>query len=71
MWGDRSGREPVRARSPLRLRRLIALAGSTMCIAGLIVLLLLGWRDWSIVFLVIIAVVGIGDAAVITHRLRR
>lgn len=70
MWGDRSGREPSRAKSPLKMRRTLSLVGAALSIAGLVVLGLAGWPlGWAAAALVALAAIGLVDAAVITRRL--
>ena len=72
MWGDRSGREPSRAKSPLRMRRVLSLVGAALSIGGLVVLGLAGWPlAWAMAALVALAAIGLADAAVITRRLGR
>lgn len=72
MWGDRSGREPVRSRSPLRLRRAAALVGAALCgVAAVVIVTTAGTSYWiPVVFLAAAAVAGLVDAGVITRRLR-
>ena len=72
MWGDRSGREPSRAKSPLRMRRTLSLAGVALSVAGLVVLGLAGWPlAWAAAALAALAAIGLIDAVVITRRLGR
>lgn len=72
MWGDRSGREPSRARSPLRMRRALSLVGATLSIFGLVILGIAGWPlAWAAAALVVLATIGLANAAVITVRLGR
>ncbi|WP_374999941.1 DUF6343 family protein [Aeromicrobium sp. CTD01-1L150] len=72
MWGDRSGREPVRARSPLRLRRATALVGAVLCgVAAVVIVTTIGTSYWlPVTVLAVAAVAGLLDAGIITHRLR-
>jgi drug/metabolite transporter (DMT)-like permease len=70
MWGDRSGREPSRAKSPLKMRRTLSLAGVALSVAGLVVLGLAGWPlGWAAASLAVLGAIGLADAAVITRRL--
>jgi drug/metabolite transporter (DMT)-like permease len=69
MWGDRSGREPARARSPLHMRRTYGLLGAALCIAGIAFVAATGGGAWWIGMLALLAVVGVADAAVMSHRL--
>lgn len=69
MWGDRSGREPTRARSPLHMRRTYGLVGATLCLAGVAVVALTGGSGWWMAMLALLAVVGVADAAVMGHRI--
>ncbi len=74
MWGDRSGREPVRARSPLRMRRRTAVVGALLCGVAALTIALLGpapQAPWVAAVLLAAGVAGVVDAAVITRRLRR
>lgn len=69
MWGDRSGREPARARSPLHLRRTYGLVGASLCLIGLIGVTAVdgyGWWSW---ILALLALVGVADAVVMTRRI--
>lgn len=71
MWGDRSGREPARARSPLRMRRTYGLVGAALCVAGLVALTAIdgfGWWTWP---LALLAVLGVADVVVMTRRIGR
>ena len=70
MWGDRSGREPTRARSPLKLRRALSLASAVVCLVGLVALGVSGWGSWwAALLLAALAVVSIVDAVVITRHI--
>ena len=69
MWGDRSGREPARARSPLRMRRMYGLAGAALCIVGMGVLLVTGGGGWWMGTLAALALIGVTDAVVMTRRI--
>ena len=70
MWGDRSGREPSRAKSPLRMRRTLSLVGVGLSVVGLVVLGVAGWPlAWAASALAALAAIGLADAAVITRRL--
>lgn len=69
MWGDRSGREPIHAKSPLRLRRTISLIGAAVFTAAVIALVVIGWIDFWTCALALLAVIGVIDAAVITRRI--
>ena len=71
MWGDRSGREPVSARSALALRRVIAIGGSAVCLLGFVAFLLRDIGGPAPGLLLVLAVIGIGDVVLITRRLRR
>lgn len=74
MWGDRSGREPVRARSPLRMRRRTAVVGALLCAVAAVTVALLGpapQAPWLAAVLVAAGAAGVVDAGVITRRLRR
>lgn len=72
MWGDRSGREPTRARSPLRLRRTFSIVGAALCVAALAVLGVTGWGSpWAVWILIALGVIGLADAAVITRRVSK
>lgn len=72
MWGDRSGREPARARSPLRLRRAFGLMGTALCVVALAVLGFTGWgSSWAVWILVALVVIGPADATVITRHVSR
>ncbi|GAA2085248.1 hypothetical protein GCM10009821_28460 [Aeromicrobium halocynthiae] len=74
MWGDRSGREPVRARSPLRMRRRTAMVGALLCVGAAVTVALLGpapQATWLAGVLVAASIAGVVDATVITRRLRR
>ncbi|UYM04651.1 DUF6343 family protein [Solicola gregarius] len=68
-FGDRSGREPVSARSPLRLRLVLSLVGATGFAALAVVALIVQGAVWLPVVAVALAAVGLADAVVITHRL--
>lgn len=68
--GDRSGREPAAARSPLHLRLALSLVGA-VAFAVLAVLLLLAYGSgWLPVVAFALAAVGVLDALVIAQRLR-
>lgn len=69
MWGDRSGREPARARSAVQMRRAYGLVGAALCIAGVAVVAVTGGGRWWIGALVLLAVLGVADAAVMSHRI--
>ena len=67
--GDRSGREPTGARSPLRMRLVLSIVG-VLAFAVLAVLLLLAdGPGWLPVVAIAFAVIGVVDAAVIVRRL--
>lgn len=74
MWGDRSGREPVRARSPLGLRKSLSVIGAAVSVAAIGVVIAVrsfdGWA-WVVAGLSILAIIGIADAAIITRKLQR
>lgn len=70
MWGDRSGREPTRARSPLKLRRALSLSGAVVCLVGLVVLGATGWGTWWMAtLLAVVALVSIVAAVVIARHI--
>lgn len=71
MWGDRSGSEPRRARSPWALRRGFALVGGIICAVAFVLLLLANINAWLAGLFLLFAVLGLADAAVLTRRLRR
>lgn len=72
MWGDRSGREPTNARSPLAFRLVLSTIGAGVCVVAL-VLLALGDRGtwWLSAFFAAFAVIGVADAVVIVRRMHR
>ena len=69
--GDRSGREPLAARSPLRLRLVLSLIGAVAFAVVAVLLLVADGSVWLPVVAIGLAGVGLADAAVIVHRLRR
>jgi uncharacterized membrane protein len=71
MWGDRSGREPTSARSPLRLRRWLSIAGAALSIVAILIFPFTGWDTWwAVIALIVLAAIGIVDAAVITRHMK-
>jgi hypothetical protein len=66
----RSGDEPAHARSPLRLRLVLALIGLANGIAGIILFALLGVRPLTWAFAVL-AVVALINAAVVAQHIRQ
>jgi hypothetical protein len=70
MWGDRSGREPSRAKSPLRMRRSFSLFGAATSIIALAVLGLAGLGTWWVLWtLALLTAIGLVDAAVISRHI--
>lgn len=72
MFGDRSGREPLRARSPLVLRRRLGLIGALFC-AGLLVVLVLSSAapPWTYAVVAVFLVIGLADALFVHQRIAR
>ena len=71
MWGNRTGREPVNARSPLGLRRVSSLVSAVLCIV-ILVLLAVAEEDtwWAYAILTVVAVAALVDAYVLGRRIR-
>lgn len=69
-FGDRSGREPAAARSPLRLRLVLSLAGAVAFVVLAVLLLIAYGSGWLPVVAFALAAVGVLDALVIARRLR-
>ena len=68
--GDRSGREPVAARSPLRMRLGLSIFGVVAFAVITVMLFLLDGPVWLPVIAIALAAVGLVDAAVIIRRLK-
>ena len=66
----RSGDEPLHARSPLRLRMILALTGLANGIAGIVVFLLLGSPPLVVLFAVVCAG-SLVNIAVVAHRIHQ
>lgn len=72
IWGNRRGSEPTNAKSPLKLRRAIAVLGLLVTVVALAVLVAIGelaW--WSLAVLGALALVSVVDLLVINARLRQ
>jgi len=71
MWGDRSGREPTRAKSPLRLRRGLSIVGLVSGVVGLVVVGANGWSPtWATVGFTAVVLASLVGLLVISRRLR-
>ncbi|GAA2989235.1 DUF6343 family protein [Streptomyces fulvorobeus] len=66
----RTGSEPVTARSPLRLRLVLALCGLTWAVFGLIAFSLTGRPGWAAACGALV-VLALTDAAVVVRRIRQ
>lgn len=69
--GDRSGREPIGARSPLWLRLALSIIGVVAFTVLAVLFLLTGGPVWLPVVAIALAAAGVIDAAVITAQLRK
>jgi hypothetical protein len=69
MWGDRTGREPANARSPLAMRRLASLIGVALSLLALPLLVVMGAHNVWAYAVVALAVGGLADAYVIGRHL--
>lgn len=71
MWGDRTGREPSNARSPLGLRRVSSLVGAALCIVIMVLLAVASEETWwAYALLAIVAMAALVDAYVLDRRIR-
>jgi membrane protein YdbS with pleckstrin-like domain len=71
MWGDRTGREPASARSPLTLRRVSSLIGAALCLCALVLLAVAGQKTWwTYAVLAVVAAAALVDAYVLGRRIR-
>jgi len=71
VWGDRSGREPTSARSPLAFRLVLSVVGAAVCVVALALLALGDWGTWWLTaFFAAFALIGVADALVIISRRR-
>lgn len=72
MFGDRSGREPSRARTPLAMRRRLSLIGAALCVGLLVVLVLSGVAPtWLYAVVAVFIVIGLADALFVHQRIAR
>jgi hypothetical protein len=70
MWGDRTGREPVNARSPLAMRRVASLIGVALSLFALALLVVTGQDNiWAYAIIAALAVGGLADAYVIGRHM--
>jgi len=70
MWGDRTGREPANARSPLAMRRVTSLIGVALSLFAMALLVAMGEDNvWAYAVIVALAVGGLTDAYVIGRHL--
>jgi hypothetical protein len=71
MWGDRTGREPASARSPLALRRASSLIGAASCLGALVLLAVAGQETWwTYAVLAVVATAALVDSYVLGRRIR-
>ena len=70
MWGDRTGREPANARSPLAMRRVASLIGVALSLLALALLVAMGEDTvWAYAVIAALAVGGLIDAYVIGRHI--
>ena len=67
--GDRSGREPIAARSPLRMRLALSVFGVVAFAAIAVILFLVDGPVWMPVVALAIALTGLVNAGVVSRRL--
>ena len=67
--GNRSGREPIAARSPLRLRLALSMFGVVVFAIIAVLLFVAAGPVWLPLVAVALAAIGLVDAAVIIRRL--